>query len=263
MRRRRAAAQAQGAGGGSRGSALSLGLPVPPRSRLPRPAARREKLSPARPLPRLTRPPGGSGYFLPPPQPSLHLLLLPRPFPQRSPPDVTGGRIEAADGNHSGETGAARFRTDGVELVTRPPNPQRPRHACSAGRPPAPDLLPGPASGDGPQAALLGSPLRSALGAATRGRAHCSWATGNCRVFKPRRRSVPDPGSDPGSWGRERVGGGVPVPRLLPATALGPRLSPPSAVAQDEVEGRRPGAPARSTQLGPLPPTNSPHVAAR
>ena len=115
-RRRR---RAQGAGGGSRGSRASLGLPGPAALPAPSPAARaREKLSPAQPpLRLLTRPLA---------QP---LLSAPRPTPpcssssssssalsQRSPPNVTGGRIEAATATTVSKLAqlASRYRWSGV-----------------------------------------------------------------------------------------------------------------------------------------------------
>ena len=92
-----------------------------------------------------------------------------------------------------------------------------------------PDLLLGPsASGDGPQAGLLGSPLRSALGRGDPRPAHCSWGHRNRRVFKPREEA-------PRILAQTQVGSGesgrrCPLfPGLHPATALGPlSLATPS-----------------------------------
>ncbi|XDA85147.1 hypothetical protein R6Z07F_014925 [Ovis aries] len=129
-----------------------------------------------------------------------------------------------SDGNHSGETGAARF-----------PLPME--WSC----------------GDGPQAALLGSPLRSALGSSDPRPAHCSWATETAGFLSRGRRR-------PGSWLRPRIVGSgesgrrcPPVPRTSACHRPGTPVSRhSSAVAQDEVEGRRPEH-RRGFQLSSVP----------
>ncbi|XP_069414429.1 SH3 and PX domain-containing protein 2B-like [Ovis canadensis] len=120
---REEARRRRGGGAGRRARAAAPEAPAPPSGSRSRRApgsltgrARREKLSPARPpLRRLTRPLA---------QP---LLSAPRPSPpctsssssalsQRSPPDVTGGRIEAATATTAAKLAqlASRYRWSGV-----------------------------------------------------------------------------------------------------------------------------------------------------
>ncbi|XDB59408.1 hypothetical protein ABFV05_013024 [Capra hircus] len=122
-------------------------------------------------------------------------------------------------------------------------------------RPEGPRLsgVPRQPSGDGPQAALLGSPLRSALGSSDPRPAHCSWGHRSRRVFKPREEAsrILAQTQDRGvgrEW--EEVS---PVPQTSACHRPGTPVSRhSSAVAQDEVEGRRPEH-RRGFQLSSVP----------